>query len=371
MPGHRASLGPVGPEQTRWGPAPDGGGQLPHQVVYVGHAGVEPETARRREPVGGVARQEDPALAVPLGDLAGHAPRADVLHLHVDVPGAHRGAEERGTALGRVGGQVLGGRVPLPHQHPGRRRVVGHEHADGVGVHDPVEGGGPVGHQMAEVGGDVHHHEVRQDVGTLHGDPQRRPDPAAGAVGRQHVPAPHRGHRSRVDVAQGARDPVGVLGRSGPLDAVDERVDVVPQDGLEPVLRQVAQRGRRHPVELVDAVLALEGDASELVAHQRGDPPHPRTLGRVLAGGQDPFHVDAGGPQDLEGPGVGHVGGRGGLGTVPSFDHHVVDPLAGEEHRRHQPHRAAAHHQHRGPRRQARHRRRRAGSRCGHQSSPW
>jgi hypothetical protein len=120
---------------------------------------------------------------------------------------------------------------------------------------------------------------------------------------------------------------------------------VVTEHRLEPVLGEVAQRRGGDDVEFGESVLALEGDAAELVTRQGRDPPHPGTLLGRGAGRQHPVHVDAGRPEDLEGAGTDHVGGRRRQRSCPALDDHVVDPLLGEEERGDQPHRTAADHQ--------------------------
>ena len=346
---HRSALGGVGGEQPGGCPSALGGGQLPHQVVHVGDAGVESQAAGGREPVGGVADQEDPAVAVALGDLARHPPRSNVVDHEVEVVGTGGGPEQRRTPLLRERPELLDVRVPLLHEHPGGGHVMGHEHAPDVRVHHPVQRGGPVAHQVAQVGRGVDHDEGLEDVGSLHGDSEPGPDTTARSVGRDHVPAGEHGGGAGRHVAQGADHLVGALDPSHPFDAVDQAGDVIAQDGFEPVLGQVAQRGRRNVVELVQPVLHLKGDTAQLIADQCCHPADPGALVGWLAGSQDPVHVHAHRPQDLEGPRADHVGGRSRLHIAAALHYDVVDPVEGQEQRCRQPDRSAAHHQDRGP----------------------
>ena len=74
------------------------GGKFPGEVLRVDGAGVEPETACRREAVRGIARQKDTAFAVALRDLRRHRPGTDV----ISVAAAHADGRLDEFAAARV-----------------------------------------------------------------------------------------------------------------------------------------------------------------------------------------------------------------------------------------------------------------------------
>ena len=344
-PGHRTPLGLIGVEQAGPCPATLHGGELPHQVVRVGHPGVESQTSGGREAVGGVAHQEDVSVPVALGDLARHPPRTDVLDDEVEVLHSGSRPEQRGTTLGGVLVERLRFGVPVMHEDPRGPEVVGHEDTAHLRVHRPVEGRRAFADQMTEVGGDVDHDEVLEDVGSLHRDAECPTDPATGAVGGHHVPGRDGPDLSGPHVPQGARHPVGDLLAPGPLDTLRQPVDMVAEHGLEPMLGEVAERRGRDDVEFGELVLALERDPAELVAHEGRHPSDPGTVLGRGTGGQHLVHVDTGRPKDFEGAGTDDVGRRRRQAPGAALDDDVVDALLGEEQRGDESHRTAAHHQ--------------------------
>jgi hypothetical protein len=81
----RVPLGVVAVEQARPGPSGKHGGELPDQVVHVLDASVGALRRERRHHVRGVAGQEHPPGAEPVGDPHGRLPRLHAEDLDVDV----------------------------------------------------------------------------------------------------------------------------------------------------------------------------------------------------------------------------------------------------------------------------------------------
>ena len=78
-------------------------------------------------------------------------------------------------------------------------------------------------------------------------------------------------------------------------------------------------KGRRRVAETLVA-LPLEGQMADLPAGQAGHETDVARVGRVLAGGFDGLHVEAGLAADLEAARVHHVCGRRGLRAGPALD---------------------------------------------------
>ncbi len=310
--GHGATLPLVRVEQPGVGrPALDRG-QLPRQVVGVGHAGVQAETTGGREPVGGVADQEHPAVTEAGSDLCGHGPRRHRDHLEGHSGVLERGPHQRFAPLGGVGLGAFGVGVVGMHVHPLTVDAVGDEGTAGGRVADPEEDAGLVADEGAQVRRNVHHHEALDAVRALRDDAEPAADGTRRAVAGQKPPAGHRGgpararHRGRD--ALGRRRPVEV-GRLPLVAVVDRdagRRQRLDEHRLEAVLRQVAQRCRRHRELLV--ALALVGEAGDDLAAQLADPVHHPGVGGVLRLGPDGVDVQADLTPDLEGAGVDGVG---------------------------------------------------------------
>ncbi|HEY6577078.1 MAG TPA: hypothetical protein VI029_19610 [Mycobacterium sp.] len=100
----RSAFGLVGVEQVSPTTPRDFPRQFPGQVVGIVHAGVESETAGRREAVRGVADQECASFAVSIGDLRRHRPALHQVDVDGQIPVSHR-ISDSPPAI--VGGEVL------------------------------------------------------------------------------------------------------------------------------------------------------------------------------------------------------------------------------------------------------------------------
>jgi hypothetical protein len=90
---HRQSFRFVGVKKRRGGTTVPYCQQLPHQVVRIGDAGVQPHAAGGREAVCGITGKEHTSRAHGSRDLGGHVPGAHVDHfdcgIRVTDCGAH------------------------------------------------------------------------------------------------------------------------------------------------------------------------------------------------------------------------------------------------------------------------------------------
>ena len=309
--GHRPALCLVGVQRVRGQPVVAHRGQLPDQVVHVGHTRVQAEAAGGREAVGGVADQEDPPVAVALGDLRAHVPRGDGQHLERHRPG-HRGAHQVG---GTLGGDLL---LAVPHVHvdPLAVGAVGDERATAGRVDHEVQDTRRVTEQRPEVRRQMDHHERLDGARADQLDAQRTADATGRAVGRQHVRGTH-GVGAVLSFDPRRHAAVVLLGRD-PGVRVAHAQAVVEQQRLQPVLAEVAQRGGGDGQHLV--ALPFVRQRADGFAAEQGDPVDAAGLGRGEAGVEHRPHVHAGLPPDLERAGVDGVRGGGALRPLPTLD---------------------------------------------------
>jgi hypothetical protein len=337
-PGVRRPLSLVGVQQpvVRAG---QHGGELPAELVDVAQPQPEALADERRGEVGGVAAQQHPARAPPVGDLRGVAVLGGADHLGT---GHTEGDQQRrevdvGRALA-VGQPELD---PVP--------VTGDRHGGGraAGVADLLDAGPapqrPVGHQV-----DDQPALGRPEVAHLGAD-----QPAHGAV--RPVAAQHRVGRQLLDVP-GRPVPDGQPDRSVPLSLGALRsAAVLDVHHLHPAAQRGAGLGGQRPAEqplqvglgehraLRPAVLPRA--AAELDQHPAVAVHQPQTRHRAADRGE--VVGDAGGlqhPQAL----VVQVH-RPGLRVdvdVP-VEHQDVDAPAGQQQGRGHADRAGAHDHHR------------------------
>jgi hypothetical protein len=202
----------VGVEQLRVRPTLDDEGELPGEVRRVLHAGVHPLCPGRAVDVGGVAGEEDPAVAVAGNLRVVHlevGQPARVAHLHVAAhAGVGKGLDLLQGGVARIGT----GRVDEEHDPgPGTHQREQDPHAVGVGEHPD----GVAGERGVDV--DVGHGEVLAVEAAHEVRADELPDGAVTAVGAHHPPHPCA--LLSVAGAEGDLDPVGVLGQRGQLDA--------------------------------------------------------------------------------------------------------------------------------------------------------
>ncbi len=313
------AFGVVGVEQ-RLGGAVQDGGELPAQVGRVLEAGVHALAARGRVAVGGVAGEEDVAVAVGghlalVGVEAGDPP--GVVHAEVGAEGAAGGLLD----LLEVDGVVVG---LLVFAVPGEDAPVlvaegGDEAERAVAARD----GGAVLGRVGEL--DVGEHDRFQDglAGVGHADGLA--DGAADAVGADDV--------SGLEVARAGVDgdlSVGLVdaGDLGVVDDAGARAErALLEDFLHVVLRGHEEVGEArlevgeveaHAVEQADAAEARAAVGEEFVGEAAGvehleragvDAEGPREVGQF---GAAPFEDD-----DLD-SGLGEIAGQeqaGGAGA--------------------------------------------------------
>jgi hypothetical protein len=250
-----------------------------------------------------------------------------------DLP-ADGAQDERSTAL--VVEVLLGLllRVERVHVDPLAVDVVSDEDAAGLGIHYEVQDAGPVAHDRSQVRAEVDHQEALDPRGALHLDPQRLPDAAPGPVRGDHVAAAHLVDLPAGEIAHSGRHAALVLLAAFPLPAVAEvdvgaLLDGVGQDGLEAVLREVAQRRRR--VAQAVLPLPLEREPPDLLARQTGHEDHVPRVGRILGGRSDRVHVEARLTADLERARVHDVRGGGRLGAAPPLYDEALPSLLREQ----------------------------------------
>ena len=110
-----------------------------------------------------------------------------------------------------------------------------------------------------------------------------------------------------------------MLLRTNPSVLVANRVEPGQQQRFETVLAEIAQR-RGGDGEHVIALM-FEGQRTDDLAAELGEPLGATSLVRRLRGGQHRDHVDTGLPPDLEGAGVDNMGGRRTLRPITTLEH--------------------------------------------------
>ena len=310
----------------------------------------QPEAAGRRVAVGGVAEQEHPSDLERLREDGFERPARDLVDLHrqvADSEGAARVGLDLRLGLRHVGGVVevddpfLGVRAPAlgTHRHhhrqdPALRRV------------DPADQDVWVGGPLREVCCDVERRLLGDHAEPLVADADELRD-AATAVGADKVLAADLVLVARTVVADRRPDAVVVLLERDQLvveaDAAGRQL-VGPRlhQRLEADLRKVllAPRARGAPgLVLAARAPALElGQAAPVVRVGTGEAGveggRRHMLGR-RAGRPDRLgNADV--VEDLHRALVEHVRLRQVGRLRPRADEHVLDPLLGQQHRRHE-----------------------------------
>ena len=247
---HGPAFALVRVEQIGLGAGPLDRGELPREIVRVLHAGIESEPAGRREPVRGVADEEDAAVAKAGRDLRGHRPRRDRDDVRATL-GVRRARHARVARIARVytTAAVLGVRVVGVHVHPFAVDVVRDERAARRRITDPEQDPGPVADEVSQVGREMHHHEALEAVRALGLDAEHAPHRTRRAVAREQPAARHteqavgvpRSSRSRPSSSLVADFPAMSVAHA--YARLGERVD---EQRLQVVLGEVAQGRRRH-----------------------------------------------------------------------------------------------------------------------------
>jgi hypothetical protein len=297
----------------------------------------------------GVAREEDAPRPVALRHLRRHRPGGRVEDLERHVVAADRPADDCGADVFGIARGRLGPGVERMHEDPRPIDVVRDERPEPVGVEGPVEDSRAVGDERPEVGPEVDHHEALDAVGPIHGDPERLPGAAAGAVGGHHPAAAHVVDLVAREIANAGADAAVVLLQALALVAVpdptDAAAEALEEHRLEEMLREVQER-RRSECERVVA-LSLVRKAAELLARQARDPRDVTAVGTRCGQRAEPADVDPGGPQDLEGPWIHHVRLRRAMGSAAPLHDEARDAEPREQDRGHEPDGARADDQHR------------------------
>ena len=152
LPGRRVPLVVVALQQLLGRPAPAHVGDLPGRVLGVGHPGVEPARAERRDQVRGVAGQQHPADPHPV-----HAAGVEPVHRRPDDLVVALADDRPDARVQRAGGglgvQVVAGR-DLPVDAERRVRAGVDEHLP-ARVPGRVEVEPPLGGPAGQVGADV------------------------------------------------------------------------------------------------------------------------------------------------------------------------------------------------------------------------
>ncbi len=215
--------------------------ETPAQAHGVGDAGVEPLTAGGRVDVGGVAGQDDAAVAV-AGRVTALAPIA-AAPLHV----AQREVASRDAPQQRTGALRYDGLVRVRRARP----VVVEDDAPAAVAERQQEGHAvapapaprllPVDVQScADVQPRVDGHDLVRIHGPGRGNAREAAHAAAGSVAAGHVGGAHPAQAARV--AHGHHDALGLLAQPDDLRAPDDqgapRTGVRGQQGFGPVLRQ-------------------------------------------------------------------------------------------------------------------------------------
>ena len=307
-------------------------GEAPTEIEAVGHGRVHPGAAARRDPVGGVTREEDVALPEAVRDQSGEREGADPLDPDRQACGTGSGADEGGEAVLGVVREALVGRVPREPDHPAVAARRQH-HADGIacGRHVQAEAVGP--HDVPQRGAELDVDPVVQLIVAAHRDPEGRPHRAVRAVRSHDVARPHgrpvgemepRAGWCHVDV--GHRD-AGAHRRSR------QRDEVVEQHRLQVVLGHAGRRrGTDHLALASSGIADVDGRAAVgrgqglALEHQDVDVVASRADGGLEAPGPHVLHVAK--AHD------GRARQRGAIGAA--VEHQALDTLPGEGDRRHE-----------------------------------
>jgi hypothetical protein len=169
-------FGLVGVEQLGAGPALVDPGQLPGQVVGLGHGGVHAHPAAWGHALGGVAGQEHAARPVAVGDLGGERERALGHDPDRQVPDAAGGADEAGQAGVGVVREPFPARVPFPPVQPAVADAVGDQDAGGLRVLDEVDAVAAVAGDLGQRRLEQHGDQLAEVVGAGHGNAEQAPD---------------------------------------------------------------------------------------------------------------------------------------------------------------------------------------------------
>ncbi len=339
---HRQPLGLIGVQQRGRGRAVQHQLQLPAEVEGVRDRRVQPEAVGRRHLVHRVADAEHPAVRVAGGDDRVDLPRRDVLDPDVDGRVADALPDVRQDLLVVVAVELravveeaqVDPFVPGADadEHPAvLGRVAGH------GAH--VQDGRAVGAVLREVRLEPDRGDLGQPGGTLHGESGLLHHPAPRTVGADHVVGAHGVLQAGLPVGDHGRDAVLVLLQAQELLPEAEFADpglpdLLDQQRLQQVLREVAHRARAGRQVVADAVRAVAVGVQP--AHLgAGEGRHEDVVGQHRARGRLGRHLrfDTEVAQDLAGALVQQVS-TGGVGRARVLaDHQVGDAVARERQR--------------------------------------
>ena len=256
----------------------------------------------------GVARQEDPPLAVAVSQQLAGDPFVAAQHLIGQVY-ARRPRDQ----CPLIGHTRLPRRIDVRgHEEPGVAPVHGADQAGSVAIHLPVHDGRPVPVSAVQARRAEHDIAVaRQAVLTQHAGADQVTHPAARAVGANQVVGTDRRFRAARQIAQPGPHAVRVLAQVQQFAAVADldarqRLRVIAQHALDRVLRNPLRMLR---IQRIASGRAVHGVLvpGQLDAGQARAEHH---IGRVV-------HARRGGPQavrDAPAPQVlarAHIGGLG------------------------------------------------------------
>ena len=181
--------------------------------------------------------------------------------------------------------------------------------------------------EVGEIGGDVHH-----DEGLDRGRPDRfDAEPAAhttaGTVGGEEIGGAHPGG------AFGGLDlddhMIIMLLGAHPSMLMADVLDAGEQQWFQTMLTEIAQRRGGDGEHVV--ALMLEGQRTDDLATEPGDPQGTAGLLGRLRRGQQGVHVDARLAPDLETAGVDDMRGRCSLGSLTTLEHDGTQPALGAQ----------------------------------------
>ena len=183
---HRSTLSFVGLENRLRRPTRLDRGDLPEQVVHIGHPGIEPEATGGRESMSGVADEKHPTIAIALGDLGAHVPGTDAEDLEGNL--VVHGGEHDGTSTLLVEGlNGVGLGIERAHVDPIGAQPMTHEGATTGGINDEMQHTQVRGREFGEIGGEMHHDEGLDGTRSDGFDTQPVAHTAPGAVGGQQI----------------------------------------------------------------------------------------------------------------------------------------------------------------------------------------